>query len=428
VTSDANSQLAATRVAVDIGSTVVKIARLGKGDELISQEFYPRDFEAGIARQVESLLGSIGVSTDRSDVLVCSSANGGLRVGIVCLTKRYSGAALRNQVLSAGANPLFVRDLDEDGGNLNYVDMLLVGGGIDCVDAAPLEERLIRFTPENYRYGALLYAGNKYLANLFLERFPKATLVPNPLAEQLVSRTNTVFEVVRRAYLDDLVYKEGVSELRSSLSHGIRPTPEIVNLGFQRAVLNRSSIDIVAPCVLLDIGGATTDLHYTVEIMHEDSQARPLAGSSMARYVFADLGIVASRDSLLLRLRSHPRLYEFLSGALSEDTREEDTREAYRLLREGEYQPSPKLLSYACLFLALDRFARGREPGLPGGDLAKIAQVILTGGAAQGLSEDVVARVIDLLLPDERGKPSILIDRRYQIWVDGIVWSEHASV
>src|SRR5204863_8342761 len=186
-------------------------------------------------------------------------------------------------------------------------------------------------------------------------------------------RASSVFEAVRRAYLDDLVYKEGISELQASLSKGIRPTPEVVNRGFQRAVLNASTIPVVSPCILLDIGGATTDLHYTVEVVRDESDARPPLGSSVARYVFTDLGIVASRDTLLLQLRSHPRLYEFLATVL-----DENVREVYRLLREGECDLSPELLSYGCLFLALDRFASGRDTGLPTADLNRVAQIMLT--------------------------------------------------
>ena len=98
----------ATTIAVDIGSTVVKVAHITLAGELLKQEFFPRDFKAGIARQVESLLTDLTVGPDDSNVLVCSSANGGLRVGIVCLSKIFSGAVLRNQVLAAGANPIFV--------------------------------------------------------------------------------------------------------------------------------------------------------------------------------------------------------------------------------------------------------------------------------------------------------------------------------
>jgi hypothetical protein len=72
------------RVAVDIGSTVVKIARIGANGQIEAQQFFSRDFDAGIAQQVESLLERSGVPLEASEVLVCSSANGGLRVGVVC--------------------------------------------------------------------------------------------------------------------------------------------------------------------------------------------------------------------------------------------------------------------------------------------------------------------------------------------------------
>src|SRR5438034_11157237 len=83
------------RIAIDIGSTVVKLARVASHGELLSQEFYPRNVDAGIARQVESLVDQGGFSDE--DALICSSAKGGLRVGIVCLTEQFSGATLRNQ-------------------------------------------------------------------------------------------------------------------------------------------------------------------------------------------------------------------------------------------------------------------------------------------------------------------------------------------
>ena len=126
------------RVAIDIGSTVVKIARIGSNGAIESQTMTPRDFEAGIARQVESLLERAGIALDAEDVAVCSSANGGLRVGVVCLSKRFSGAAMRNQVLLAGANPVFFDDFEDQDENLSHVDILLVGGGIDSADAGPL--------------------------------------------------------------------------------------------------------------------------------------------------------------------------------------------------------------------------------------------------------------------------------------------------
>lgn len=409
--------------AIDIGSTVVKVAHINATGELLTQNFFPRDFEAGIGRQLDSILESLGLHADGHDISVCSSANGGLRVGIVCLSKYYSGTSFRNQALLAGANPAFVYDMDEPGGDTRRVDILLVGGGIDCVEATPLLDRLMRFDPSAYKYDALVYAGNKYAAEIFCKRFPDAKVVANPLGETLSNRVGSVFEAIRRAYLDDLVHKEGISQLSGRLAHGVRPTPEVVSRGFLRAVQNKSTFDVVGACLVLDIGGATTDLHFTVEIVREDSSCQPTGGISVARYVFADLGTVASRDTLLLQLRTHPRLYELLSILFTDNV-----RDTYGMMREGEYEPSPELLAYACLFLALDRFSNGRGPGLPTADLGKIAQIILTGGAAQAMREETVTHVVKVLLAENGADPLVQIDRRYQLWVDGISWAADAPI
>jgi len=410
---------ATTQVAIDIGSTVVKIARVGPDGGLQSQQFFARDFEAGIARQLAGLLEQQGIDPQREPVLACSSANGGLRVGIVCLSKHFSGAALRNQVLLAGANPVYLHEFDEAGGDTRPVDILLVGGGIDSDDAAPAAQRLQAFDPARYHHAALVYAGNRHLAAAFAQRFPAAVAIANPLGETLSDRVGSVFDCLRRAYLDDLVFKEGISELPASIARHIRPTPEVASRGFLRSVMNQSSFTIVGPCIALDIGGATTDLHYTVEVVADESPERPSSGVSVARYVFTDLGIVASRDTLLLQLRSHPQLYEFLCAVHGADV-----RELYAALREGDHEPSAELLSYACLFLALDRFGTGRGPGLPVAQLNRVAQIILTGGAAQVLDEAVVGRIAAMRLAPTTPSPLVQIDRRYEIWVAGITWAE----
>lgn len=423
VTKNQQSAHSDIRIAIDIGSTIIKVAHLGTNDNLLSQEFYPRDFVAGIATQVESILDELDIKFHESEILVCSSANGGLRIGIVFLTKFFSGNILRNQVLSAGANPIFASNIDEDKENLNTVDILLVGGGIDCEDSPILEKNIRNFKPSNYHFDSLFYAGNKYLSDLFVDLFPSTTVIPNPLGDTLLKNPSSVFEALRRAYLDDLVYKEGVSELRNNLSMGIRPTPEVVNNAFQRIVFNHSSIKSAGACVLLDIGGATTDIHYTVEIIREDSNNKPTAGTSIARYVFTDLGIVLSSDSTLLQMRTHPRIYDFLNLVLKENV-----RDTYQLLREGEYSPSQNILSYACLFLSLDRFSKGKGPGLPQADLSMIAQVILTGGAIHNMDKDVVSRLVNLSFSDRNISPRIFIDKNYQVWIDGITWIDAKQI
>ncbi|MFK8016064.1 MAG: glutamate mutase L [Gammaproteobacteria bacterium] len=401
------------RVAVDIGSTVVKMARLADDDSVSEQIFVPRDFDAGIAAQVSELLRGV----EHHNVIMCSSANGGLRVGVLCLSEPFSGAALRNQVLLAGANPVFVRAFDDPPQSKTRVDLLVIGGGIDCEDAQPLRDRLRALDLSAYEYGAVVYAGNRFAAEELRPCTVPIHCVENPLHSDVRSQCNSVFEAIRDAYLDDLVHKDGIADLPVSLTRRIRPTPEVVNRGFQRVISNRSSIVVPGAAVVMDIGGATTDLHYTVEIVRDDSEDRPNPGASVARYVFTDLGIVVSADSTLMQMRSHPRIYEFLSVVLGRDV-----RETYRALREGELTADPELLAYGCLFLAFDRFGAGRGPGLPSVNLARIGHIILTGGAAQTLDIGIAAELLALFDGNEVVRPVLIRDNDYQLWVDGITF------
>lgn len=403
------------RTAIDIGSTIVKVAKIGDDGCLLDQKFLDRDYERGITVQVGALIDEMEKA---GNVIVCSSANGGLSVGLVCLTKHFSGSILQTQVLLSGANPMYLVDFDEREGDLRRVDILLLGGGVDCEDVEPIAERLGRFNETRFRYSTLVYAGNRFVAPQVLERFPDAVIVANPLSDDLRGRSSSVWQRLREVYLQDLIHKDGVSDIQKRVGCSIRPTPEVVNRGFHRLVSNHTSLEIVGPCLLIDVGGATTDIHYSIEIVSDDSEQQPNAGSSVARYVFTDLGVFASRESTALQLRTHPRLYEFLSQVCGDDV-----SETYRQVREGDYTPSPTLLCYACIFFALDRFVSGSEIGLPKAELGRVSEVLLTGGAPSGADEAVVGRLVGLFLANKNNSPKVIIDRDYRIWVEGITWS-----
>ena len=51
------------RIALDIGSTVVKIAWLDPMGQLLRQRFFPRDLAAGVSQQVRCLLAELGQTT-----------------------------------------------------------------------------------------------------------------------------------------------------------------------------------------------------------------------------------------------------------------------------------------------------------------------------------------------------------------------------
>ena len=283
-------------------------------------------------------------------------------------------------------------------------------GGIDCEDAAPLRERLQRFQARALSlWFAALCRQPVISRSSFVELVPEADGDSRIRSRTtLSSRTPTVFEAVRRAYLDDLVYKEGVSELGRDLSTRNTADARDREPRFPARVLHalddqRSSV----PASCLDIGGATTDLHYTVEIIRDESDDRPSTGLSVARYVFTDLGIVASRDSLLLQLRTHPRLYEFLERRARARTSRDLSAAARGRLR----RPAARCFPTAASSSRSTASPTGEGPGLPTADLSKVAQIMLTGGAAQALATKARAARVFELLAAEGGAARDLIDR-----------------
>jgi len=100
-------------------------------------------------------------------------------------------------------------------------------------------------------------------------------------------------------------------------------------------------------------------------------------------------------------------------------------RETYQSLREGDYDASPLLLSYGCLFIDSSAL-RTAEGGAATADLTGSRQIILTGGASQTWPRNC-RTVVELFVR----RTAVSRDTHrpgYQMWVDGITWSGHASI
>lgn len=409
----------ALKLFVDVGSTVLKFAVLDDTDVLINQVFVDRDYDTEVATQVLGLISDIKTRFSVTNVRICSSANGGLRVGVIAMTKTFSGEVVERLSLAAGANVLFnlvVSDVND----APDVDVLVVTGGIDCVTAPRLRAKFHALNFTNIRFRSLFYAGNNYLADDFRRAYPNMIQVANPLGKDLSLANLDLLHELRLAYLKDLVDAKGIQPLNAVSEIPIWPTPGVVNLYFATASLGTSGANYPSPLMIIDIGGATTDLHFGTELLGKPSASTAGFLLSDNRYVFGDLGVSASKTSTQSRLRRHRRFFSLLEALYGDEASRK-----YADYSENEMEKN--FLFAACLFLALDAVyfpdPEGRIPQL---ELKKLNAVLITGGASQSANLSWLQTVVDLCVGrGTKNSVKVFLDTDYQFWIHGLKLLSH---
>lgn len=400
---------------IDIGSTVLKVALLDGAGLVAVQSFIDRSYEDGIAAQVDQVLGKLRSKFAIESVRICSSANGGIRVGILGLTRTYSAAIAGHLALSAGANVVVSHVIDEaNAGPTVDLDVLIVTGGIDCPETPRLEERVRSLDLSGYRFKSLVYAGNRHLFESFGRHYPDARVVGNPMGADLSLSSEALLEVLRLAYIDDLVDRQGIRELHEVSEVPIWPTPGVVNLAFGVVSACGSDAAYPSPFVVMDIGGATTDVHFGLECLAERSALWSTTFRGANRHVFTDLGVFASKASTEVRMRSHERFFDLLEVIYGEDA-------SRKYAEFAECEMDKPFLFAACLFLALDALTSSGGDKIPNLELSKLGAVIITGGASQSADIAWLQAVMDMFLADgAKGRVKVLLDDNYQLWVQGL--------
>lgn len=397
---------------LDIGSTVIKGLRLDVDGTLASTAVERRRGAvlADQAREVLSLLGAADTT------LMCSSANGGLRVGLLGLSRRYSCALAERSLALAGANILYAMDWRAAAlaPVQPPVDLLVLVGGVDAYPGrmaregiAALSAALPGLAP--FPRDRLIYAGHRDAREAACEAWPDATVVANPLRDAMAAGDPSLAEHVRATYLVDIESKRELLPLRDIADASIEPTPGVVAVAFRR-LLRR----FAGPALLLDIGGATTDVHFPRELEATSGEAGPGAGhGDTGRHVHTALGVADSRATTLQALLADRRCADVMLALHGEGF-----RSAFARLQDGEVDDRTAFA--ACLYLALRR-ARAPVDSGPCLDLGRIATLAVTGGASQVLRASDARALLAIAAEEEPRALAVAIDRDYRWWALGLL-------
>lgn len=284
-----------TLLCLDIGSTWTKGALVDLDGTLSGTAQHPTtppEVLAGIAA-VTTRLDAQG-----APVLACSSAGGGLRLAVVGQERLVSAEAGYRVALSAGAKIVHVVAGQLDGAAIRELrasrpDLVLLAGGTDGGDRSVLLHNAKRLAANRLRPPIVL-AGNadaRAEAEALLAGAGRTVVATdNVLPDVGELAPGPARAAIRELFLRHVIGGKGLSKGTTFRNLVRAVTPDAVLIGVSRlaAILAAKEAGAV---LVVDVGGATTDVYSAVSTVDENVMERTVALPADRRTVEGDLGM-----------------------------------------------------------------------------------------------------------------------------------------
>ena len=395
------------QLQIDIGSTYFKT----NANSTINQYF--RDFDISIYDDLQNKCSTLLSNYKKSEISICSSANGGLSTLIIGVTSLFSIKYATNIAFNSGINiidSILYSNIEKAVVPNDTIDVVIIVGGIDGVKSK-FDKKLIAYL-KKLNYQNIVYVGN-IENHIFLNtNIDNLTILANIIGDKLQIREDELKGYLTNLYQSDITGKEDIKKLYEITSNQIYSTPYIVNNALPKL---QTLFDVADPFLVIDVGGATTDIHYSTDLVENKNI---MTGSGYDRLVFKKLGVFKSRESLVFGAKSNEFVYELLDHlGVNEHILDEYSDQATVVLMQLSiflvlYQVSKSHHDYVTLKLEI------------------LNSIILTGGISKVLSDEDINKIINFFykkILNYTEIPNVITDRNYEIWTLGIKEIDNAK-
>jgi len=386
------------KLLIDVGSTYFKVST----SEHIEQHF--RDFNKDIFDDLTHKCGDTLERFNKENVHICSSANGGLSALIIGVTHTFSLKYATNIAFNSGVNiidTILFQDIEEYSIPSDLIDVVILVGGIDT-HANLFTDNLYGYL-EKLNYSNVVFVGSSQDAPAIQAAIQDVVVLPNIIDNRLHIVEEHLKEYLTNLYQQDIEGKDDIKHLYDITANQIFSTPYIVNKALP---LIDAKLSVVNPFILLDIGGATTDIHYSKDLVDDNM----VTENEFDRLVFKKLGVYKSKQSLIFAAKGNEFVYELLMHLkVTENIFNEESEKA------------TKVLMLLAIFLVLCKISHYRKSYINLRLLA-INSMVITGGITKVLTaadiEDIIAFFYKKVLNSEHN-PAVMMDSNYDIWTIG---------
>ena len=457
---------------VDFGSTFTKVTAIDLSRAKVvgraqARSTVDHDVCDGLIEALAALHRSTGVFERRPEnldcldgvfVRACSSAAGGLRIVVVGNVPGLTVEAGNAAALGAGGKLVgafgFRLQPDSVAAVVNAKpDLILLAGGTDGGDTHAILHNAHALAASSIT-APVIVAGNRAVAakarDILAASGHEVTLVDNVMPEAGQLSPEAAREEIRRVFAEHITRAKGLDRLKDRLPV-VRPTPMAVYEAALLGARGRPGQPGLGDLLIVDVGGATTDVHSIGEGISQKSGMTVPTGLPepfAKRTVEGDLGVRWNAPTILQRVGARGFLAQF--HAIFADMAVNDRDILGYIEAVGartETVPTQDwhfaidaLLARNAVDLAVDRHAGRRTPFFAregtvflqsGKDLSEIPIVIGTGGVFtyNPMAERIIATctvdVGEILRPRD---PRIILDTHYVLYSIGLLFDTHPDV
>ena len=440
-------------LCVDVGSTYTKAVLVDPADGAVlgaasTPTVLPPagDVLDGLEQLRGRLAAAAGLAVaevSAEELLVCSSAGGGLRLAVVGYEPDISALAGHRVALTAGGAVVHVHSGELDWAGLTALrearaDVVLLVGGTDGGNAKVLLHNARRLAGEK-RAVPVVLAGNADAAPdaaaLLRGRGRTVEVVDNVLP-----RVGTVAPAPARAAIRDLFLRHviGGRSLSRRRLDGMS-FPRLVRAATPDAMLTGVGVlaEALGDVLVVDVGGATTDVYSALgSAALADLPRSPVQTLPLSRTVEADLGMRWGA-TFLIDAALAEGLVDGPFDAVS-STRPELTDYAALVAAEPARLPQDDVeerleadLATLAVRVAVRRHGRPTRPGEAARPMEHLAWVVGSGGVLRHASEAARRAVLEPLTGDHGGgwavptSARLAVDETYLLFAVGLLASQH---
>jgi len=427
-------------VMTDFGSTYTKVVCIDiKEHKVLLSEKYPStvayDARIGLKQCYDAARKVLGEARFESSVkLSTSSAAGGLRMGVIGLSRTLSLEAGRNAAFGAGAKILkttsgALSDKDIDELYTLPLEILLFCGGYDNGNASIIEHNA-EMIAKSGLHMPIIYAGNSMMAPLVRRLFTLSNkefyIAPNITPNVGLLDKMQVEAIIRDVFLKRIINMKGLDVVSGMLDKMVMPTPAAVLTAGELLSRGTKTHKGMGDLIILDIGGATTDVHsYSEQISYKGAKIVGSPEPYTKRTVEGDLGMRESANSLCNEVGMERICRE--TGANEEEIHSvvNNWLNHHQKLAENSLEKKVDLsLARGAVYCSARRHAghlehivgAGVKEVQHGKNLTHVNTIIGTGGPIIYGGEP--ASILSQALRTERSEPDVLLPESSDFYID----------